>query len=480
MKRLQHARYADEFFNDLKSAEDISRSMALMTSPLMVTCQGMLAIDVSPNPLPAHIRFFCGDDLKYFTSEGSSSNWPPQWTTLYEFAQAMLSLLITARLSDHVLEDITQAMTSTWKPPLDQEGLMMVTVVCFYRIMSISTTVETRRLLNGCLPAVFSGYGEDAIGKLIEFQHASSRTGANDDTELPTNDHSLSEALQKYWKKALEPGYTVQATVAGHAMGLLAYLESLIDLALSPLGLSSDDHKRQILARVYANDIGFDLMVDQVVSSGISAFKAYDIDWAVVSTDKILVTFFLLCRLSHIVGSHLPCRKTTRRMLSTTPALQDCLDEMAVESLLEVTMDQYENMLPPVSAEMEDDLAVRIKKAHDELLVSCMAHADNIIKRLAVGEAIRELLSVRGRKGDEGAVTDSSVGSVLEPAPPPPLPPPPQPEGGDTTLQQTTASIETRPSILKPADQECLEAALSYLPTQEQSALRTRLALALA
>ncbi|KAG0269021.1 hypothetical protein DFQ27_005127 [Actinomortierella ambigua] len=431
MKRLQHARYADEFFNDLKSAEDISRSMALMTSPLMVTCQGMLAIDVSPNPLPAHIRFFCGDDLKYFTSEGSSSNWPPQWTTLYEFAQAMLSLLITARLSDHVLEDITQAMTSTWKPPLDQEGLMMVTVACFYRIMSISTTAETRRLLNGCLPAVFSGYGEDAIGKLIEFQHASSRTGANDDTELPTNDHSLGEALQKYWKKALEPGYTVQATVAGHAMGLLAYLESLIDLALSPLGLSLDDHKRQILARVYANDIGFDLMVDQVVSSGISAFK-------------------------------------------------DCLDEMAVESLLEVTMDQYENMLPPVSAEMEDDLAVRIKKAHDELLVSCMAHADNIIKRLAVGEAIRELLSVRGKKGDEGAVADSSVGSVLEPAPPPPLPPPPQPEDGDTTLQQTTASIETRPSILKPADQECLEAALSYLPAQEQSALRTRLAFALA
>ncbi|KAF9972612.1 hypothetical protein BGZ73_004237 [Actinomortierella ambigua] len=436
--------------------------MALLTSPLAAACQSMLTIDKSLSSLPANIRHFCGENLKHFIYDDDSSSSPTQLSTLEDYAQAIHSLLATARLNNQVLEDIIQAMASTWKPPFDLEGFMAVTAACFYRIMSISTTIETKRLLTGCLPAVLAGYGEEAMRSLIRFQPPSTEIGADDNAELRTNENALSNSLQQYWKQALEPGFTMQAKLASNAIGLLAFLETLVDLAISPLGQSLGDHKRQMLASVYANDIGFDLTVDKVVSSSLVAFKTYAIDWAVISTDKMLVAFFLLCRLSHIVDTALHSPASTRRMLSTTPALQDIHDEVAVP-LRKVTMAQYETMLPPASPDIEADMAARIKKAHDELLLACMTHAENILKRLDIGQAVSELRSGRGKKG-LGISSSTSMSALLQ---------------QDCGTEKPTL-LETSSSILKPMDRECLEAALHYLPAQEQSALRARLATAFA
>ncbi|KAG0240074.1 hypothetical protein BGW41_007239 [Actinomortierella wolfii] len=452
----QYARYAAELFKDIENAEDINRSLALLTSPLVPICQSKLAINVSFSPLPAQISSFCGENLKHYSYDEISGSLMSSCPTMDQYTGALLLLFATGRLSDHVLQDIIQAMETSWTSPSEKEELETITFASVYRIMSISTKKEIRRLLTGCLPAVVKGLGEETLKNLTRFP-SSLNVDNMDRISLETNEENRRDLLRSYWQKALEPGVTMHAALATNVITQLIYMERLIDLALSPLSQNHDLRVRHALVRVYAYDIGFDLMVDEVVTSVLLSSKAYDVDWAVVSTDRVLVAFLQLCRLSHILSSYSPACGSTKRMLSTTPTLQDLLNDDAILPH-EITMNQYENLLSPISPEMEDDMSARIKKAHDELLLAAMAHAEIIISRLDVSNAISELRSAGGKKIPEATPQTNTSVTPSE----------------DNRQMMHPAASDTSP-VLKQADLVCLQAALNYLPTQEQSALRLRL-----
>ncbi|KAG0344536.1 hypothetical protein BG004_004371 [Podila humilis] len=504
--------HLNSFVRDLNRDKFILQESKLAVVPFILACKRNVGIDIPIPQLPNVISVICKRPLGLFHYAKPWAVEPHRPANL-----GLITAFVSGRMCDEAMHDITQAIgASPAFPESDSTKTMAVAVL--YRTMSISTRSQSRRLFSEALMSVIDALGGPSLNDMSLFE-------SEGDVE------STESQLGTYWESFVKG---VQTVAEKTVLVQLLVAQPLIQLALDPF----PENHRCTLAQIYDYGIGFDMLVDYTVSHIQHSLKASEIDWSMVSLDFVLFSFMAVCRMNRTMKMWSTktesYRRTTPSSLPNWMDIRDYAHHQILKSDNDV--DSQPSSLSriysrtTVDVENEDHAAaatvgvtVSHAKARDELVLMAMNFSEEIVRRqdshyeltVKMEEKLEKELDRRRRQElktsgnarrkrqkdnekpkDKSRIVDSQDTSVVPEEEITAVEeeediltlakPPKAAEGGLKSEQSISApSTPTSTTAMTPMEiapmlssnqQKCLLLALSYLPTQEQSAVRVRLA----
>ncbi|KAF9317200.1 hypothetical protein BG003_001065 [Podila horticola] len=472
----------------------------------MLACRRHMAMELEIPRLPFEVSVLFNRPLWQFTCKEPESSDKSDVPVVL----GLVAAFDIGRLCEELMQDIGQAIAAPSSSVSDMEPTKIMLVAVLYRCMSICTRSQSHRLFAKGVMAVMDMLGGIGLDDLAIIDQAG-------------KEETTVAQLGSYWKKYIigvkEPGEKI-------VLAMLLISQPLLQLALNPL----PDQHRDELIQVYRYGLGFDMLVDQVASLIQSSIKNVIVDWPSMPLDLVLFSFMAVCRMSHTLAIWQPDRETVLRVDPDSLANWADIREHARHSPQQYTAtSQVANQgLDLVNCQEQESTA--LAKARDELVLMAMNFSEEVVRRQdqyyqseilwekeQKKKQARPTAVGRGRGKRQGRnfgrnTSQSPKGGDVIPAVNPAFKKDTDkdspdesnssqsssPQGGSalSTLSSTpdpeTAAHETAnapvaeeekrvelPPMLSSDQQICLMLALSFLPPQEQYAVRARLSLLL-
>ncbi|KAI8354939.1 hypothetical protein B0O80DRAFT_50293 [Mortierella sp. GBAus27b] len=141
--------------------QSIDLESRLTVVPLLNACRQYLDKDPTLPELPFDIQPLCRDYLRVFEYQGIRTSSKRQSCNSLEVSRALTLMLGVGRVCGEVLADVLQAIRKATKDIEDPSliHLREILIPALYRTLSVSSRSETQRLLTQCVPMMANLWG---------------------------------------------------------------------------------------------------------------------------------------------------------------------------------------------------------------------------------------------------------------------------------------------------------------------------------
>ncbi|KAF9331424.1 hypothetical protein BG006_005709 [Podila minutissima] len=495
----QQARVS-RFLDLVQTDGAIDMESKLGVAPLMLACRRHLAMELEIPQMPVEISFLFSRPLWQFRCKEPE----PSDKSKVPVVLALVAAFDIGRMCEELMQDIGQAVAVPSSSISDVTPNKVMLVAVLYRCLSICTRSQSHTLFSKGVTAVMDMLGGIELDDIAIFDQSG-------------KEESSVARLGSYWKEYVKG---VKELSEKTVLVMLLVSQPLLQLALNPL---SDQHRDELI-QVYRYGLGFDLLVDQVASLIQSSIKNAIVDWPSMPLDLVLLSFMTVCSMGHTLATWQPDRTSVLRVDPDSVANWDDILKYARHSPQHTpTSAVADQGLDLVNCQEQESTA--LAKARDELVLMAMNFSEEVVRRqdeyyqpeilwekeqkkkparptaarrgrgktqgrnfgrnssqpLKGGEVIPVVNPAFKKDVDNDSPAESSYSQSSSPqsgSAVSTLSSTPDPETTQDTSNAPVSVEEKRvglPSMLSSDQQTCLMLALSFLPPQEQHAIRARL-----